>query len=104
MKATNDPGNYRNLSVPFNGPDEANKAVEAFFTEIESVRKRHRIADVAVALAINVKYESGQEGIAMTHGAFGDCFKAESLLAYALGVEQASQRKRIATLLTGKRQ
>lgn len=99
-----DPENYRNLSAPFDGPDEANKAVQAFYTEIESARKRHRIADVAVAVALNVRYESGQEGMAMTHGAFGDSFKAESLLAYALGVEQAEHRQRIATLLKGKRQ
>jgi hypothetical protein len=102
MKTTHDPENYRKLSAPFDGPDEANAAVKAFFEEIESARKRHKITDVAVAIAINVRYENG-EGIAMTHAAFGDCFKTESLLAYALGVEQAEGRQRLATLLKGKR-
>lgn len=103
MKTTNDPENYRKMSVPFDGPDAANDAVRAFYAEVEAARNRHRIADVAVAIALNVKYESGQEGIAMTHAAFGDCFKTESLLAYALGVEQADGRQRLATLLKGKR-
>jgi hypothetical protein len=102
MKTTNDPENYRKNSVPFDGPDAANDAVKAFYTEVEAARNRHRIADVAVAIALNVKYENG-EGIAMTHAAFGDCFKTESLLAYALGVEQADGRQRLATLLKGKR-
>jgi hypothetical protein len=101
MNTKNDPENYRKLSEPFNGPEEANEAIRKFFEEIAEARKRHRIPDVAVALAANVRYESG-EGTAMTYAAYGDVFKAESLLAYAMGAEAADRRERIAKLLKGK--
>jgi hypothetical protein len=98
-----DPENYRKMSEPFNGLDEANNAISAFFEEIGESRKRHRIPDVVVALSVNVRYEEGgREGAPITYATYGDAHKTESLLAYALGSEANERRERIAKLLKGK--
>jgi hypothetical protein len=103
MKTTHDPENYLKLSEPFDGPDQANAALTAFFKDVRAARQKHRITDCTVAVAVNVRYEDGKEGVAMSHAHNGDQAKAESLLAFAFGKEQAWRREYIAKLVAGKR-
>lgn len=89
------------LWEPFDGPDAANDALAAFYEDVRVARLKHRIADCTVVCAVNVRYEDG-EGVAMAHTHNGDQIKAESLLAYAFGKEQAWRREYIARLASGK--
>jgi hypothetical protein len=103
MKTINDPANYLKLSEPFDSPDEANAALSRFMVEVREARQKHRIADCSVAVAVSVRYEDGTEGVAMTCSHNGDHDKAEPLLAFALGKEQALRREYIAKLIAGRK-
>ena len=101
---TFDPENYRKLSVPFNGRDEANDGLNAFYDDVNELRKKHHIADVLVTICVNVRYEGGGEGSAMSHAHFGDSCKAESMAAYTYGAEQAARRELINKFLAGRKE
>lgn len=102
-KVVRDPGTYRAMSVPFESADEANAAIQAFFADLREIRTKHRMRDIHVVGITCVKYADGNEGDAMWSLQIGDSSKAESMLAYALGREQAEHREHIAKLLAGKK-
>lgn len=102
MTKKDDFENHLKLSEPLDGPDAANAAVEAFFKDVGAARQKHRIADCAFVVALNVRYADGVVGQAMTTCSFGDELKIESMLAFGLGREQATRREAIAKLIAGK--
>lgn len=103
MKGFMDPDNYRTMSIPFNGADEANAALTAFFKDLIEIRKKHHIRDVHVVTTTAVKYDDGKEGDAMWSAHLGSSLNAEPMLAFALGQEQAERREQINKLLAGKK-
>jgi len=54
-----DPALYRRMSEPLASPEEANKAVEAFFADLRALREKHHIRDVLCV--VQLAYE--QEGV-----------------------------------------
>lgn len=80
--------------------EAVNAAIVAFYKDIEAAAKRHGIADVLVALAVNVAYDEAP-GRAMSSMGLGDTFSHPQLAAYALGRAQDEVRKRINQLALG---
>lgn len=102
MEKIQDTLNYIKLSEPFDGMDNANAAMMAFYDDVRAVRNKHRIADCSLVCAVNVRDDDGRVGIAMSLCHNGDHAKADVLLSYALGKEQEWRREFIADLLKGK--
>lgn len=96
-----DPQNYREMSVPFFGPEAANLALEAFYDDVRAARQKHRIADVLTVVSVNVIYDEGGEGAALSHSHNGDPMKAESMAAYVFGREQADRKAWLNKLVAG---
>lgn len=93
---------YRQLSAPFESSDAANEAIRAFVTDLRELRERHRIRDVHVIISADVIYGE-REGTVITDAHYGDSLRAEQMLAWALGREQAEHKEFIAKLLATKR-
>lgn len=100
MFTVSDPANYRKLSEPFATPDDANRELQAFFAALAELRKTHHVRDVLVVVAGSVTYESGDEGEFSTTAHFGDSMRAESMAAYAYGMESARRQERISKAFT----
>lgn len=49
----NDSKLYREMSQPFSSGEVANEALQAFFTDVEEARKKHRIAEVIVLCEVS---------------------------------------------------
>jgi hypothetical protein len=77
-----------------------NAAIRAFYVDVEVAAKSHGIADVLVALAVNVAYDEAP-GRVMSSMGLGDTFSRPQLAAYALGRAQDEVRKRINQLALG---
>jgi len=102
MKPIVDPDNYRRMSEAFASPAEADAALEAFSEDVRAARQKHRIADVLVAVCVNIKYEDGHEGQAFSMSQHGSVLVAEPLAAYAYGRAVEQRRESIGKLLKGK--
>jgi hypothetical protein len=81
-------------------PDEANKSIELFFTELGMLREKYGFPDVIAIISLNIKYDSST-GEAITWQQYGDSTKTEMLLAYALGQVQKERRELINRLMSG---
>ena len=102
MKATSNPKLYRELSAPFLSCEEANKSLEAFGSELEALRIKHRIADVVVVVSVNAKTDGDDEGMLSATISFGERNKRALMLANALGKEQKAFEQDIAVLVRSK--
>lgn len=89
---------FREMSVPFASAEAANQAVEAFYVELGELRKKHKLTNVYTV--INASYATtdpeDDEAEFFTSSMFGDFLRAESLVAWALGREQAHRQEMIA--------
>jgi hypothetical protein len=101
MPASKDPEKYRRLSAP-RSADETNKALEAFFEEMGTVREKHGIPNVVLVASVMVQYADGNVGEAVTMSSYGDSLKIVPLLAYGLGQARAEDREMVAKLIAGE--
>ena len=93
------PSLYRQLSEPFPTPEAASAAIEAFWEELEEIRKKHKIPDVHMVLAWKSLGSDGQPGEYTASAHLGNELMAEPMAAYAYGKEQADRRERIASVV-----
>ena len=93
---------YRELSVPFENPDAANQALEAFVAEFRALREKHRICDIVAVLQVNALNSDGEEGVMTAVVKQGDPLRAVVMLAQALGQEQRALGTLIGTLSKAK--
>lgn len=96
----NNPSLYRELSVPFAGPEQADAALSAFYTELYELRVKHRVQDVLIVVQASVKYPDEDEGEVCSCVHFGKDDNAENLAAYALGYLGAQRQERTAKMLS----
>lgn len=105
MKTIKNPARYRKLSEPFPDFGKANEALNAFYTELEALREKHKMPDVYVITRVNAMDDDGEEGNAFSTAHFGDSLLAEGMVAYALGRLQKQRQDIIGNLLnTGLKQ
>lgn len=71
--------------------EQADAAIEAFFTEVKAARIRHQLADVHVVTRANVEQMDG-EAPAMAYAHFGAIQEAEGMCAWAFG--RATEQRR----------
>jgi hypothetical protein len=95
-----DNDNYLRCSTPFETPEEASAALEAFWNEFYELRNKHRVSDVLLTFRIQVRHN--ENGV---HEHMGSLFAGsemftEALAAWALGKAQAERQERIAGLLS----
>lgn len=95
-----DPGNYRKLSDPRTIAD-TDAALSAFWDEFYELRNKHGLPDVYVVFRLPVIDDRGEEGVAMTRMTAGSEVYAESMIAWAFGMETAVRQERIAGLAKG---
>jgi hypothetical protein len=91
-KLFKDPKTYREMCVPFESADVAEKAITAFFEEVREVRIKHKMPDVLLVVSLSWMSE-GEElpTMALVHN--GDSNKAEGMAAFALGHESARREE-----------
>ena len=76
MECEPNPGLYEKLSVPFDSPEQASAAVDAFCEKVAALREQYKLPDVAVNICLTAKTEDG-EVVQMSGGAsWGDNAKA----------------------------
>lgn len=103
MEAKKDPELYRRMSEPYADLDAANDAFNGFFKELYDLREKHRIADVHIVASVPIMTADG-ETASLVRFHIGDSMKAESMLAYAFGSEQAQRESEVLRMLAqGKR-
>ena len=101
MQTTN-PKLYRELSEPFPNEDAAEKALESFREELETLRAKHKIADVIAVLQVNALSKDGEEGVMTATVSFGNALRKLLMLAQALGREQQLLESSINALVSRK--
>ena len=84
----NDVENYLACSVPHKSEGAAREELEAFMNGIGELRRKHRMANVLVAVQMNVKTPDGPAGTVQTHGSFGDDSMALLMAALTYGAEK----------------
>ena len=94
-------GLYRRLNVPFTDATAANTAIEKFRKEVSALREKYAIPDVYTILAVTYISDDGEEARAITLQSLGDAMYSESMVAFALGQEQANRRQYINKLIAG---
>lgn len=86
------PKKYRELLQPFATREEASTAMEAFFSDIEALREKHRIVTMLAIAEVNVVDESepdlGGEVALNSSFSFGNIAKAPLLAAMLYGSER----------------
>jgi hypothetical protein len=99
-----DPDLYAKMAVPFVSKGEADAAVEAFFEELEELRKKHKITTLICALMSTYLNDGGEDMELLTACSYGDHAACEALAAYQLGYQSAERAARTADMLRrGKR-
>lgn len=84
MNSQSNPELYEEMNAPYDSPEEAQAALEAFAADVQEARKRHRIGNVAyVACA-----QDDKEHPWATYGHCGDSRYIVPLLTYALKTER----------------
>ncbi len=86
---------YFKCAAPFPTRDEAEKAIVAFLDEVEALREKHQIADVAVV----IKDAAEDAGSFMIDGFWGNALEQETILAWAFGKAQVERQDRIAEFI-----
>ena len=89
MNQTANPELYRKLSEPFQSNQEADVEMQAFMEGVKALREKHLLPDVVILIQANVKTEDGEEAIFQAVAGFGDPMRRVTMLAQALGREQA---------------
>lgn len=84
---------YHELSRPYPDHGSAVAALDAFAEDLAELRKKHRIADVCVVMAVTAKDEEVTSMVGL-----GDQLKALTLLARAYGAAQEKLRRLLARL------
>ena len=90
-----DPNLFYDLSQPFETREEAEQALDAFCEAVSELRERFHIAELSVALRVEVK----GEGPLLATLARGDSERLESLTAYAFGSAAEKRRRYVKELL-----
>ena len=103
LQKTSNPKLYRELSVPFESTDAAQAAIEAFISDLEASRAKHKIADVVTVIEVNAISGDGREGVMTLSMGFGDQIKKASMLAMALGKERQLFTENLAVLIANKK-
>ena len=86
-----DPATYRRMSEPLASPEEASKAIEAFFADLRAIREKHHMRDVVAV--VQVAYvDNGEEALSTASMVVGSKAEALPLLAVAYGNERAQWR------------
>ncbi len=93
-----DEENYRNLCVPFENIDAANKALNAFNEELYELRNKHRIKDVQITTEVFCIDSEGDEGAAQSTFHYGSRMQALPMAAFAFGQEKIRLAELIAKL------
>lgn len=93
------PSLYHKLSEPFPTYEAASEAIDAFWVDLEEIRKKHKIPDIHLVLAWKALGSDGQPGEYTASAHLGNELMAESMAAYAYGKEQADRRERIASVV-----
>ena len=90
------------MSVPFADSNAANDAVQAFFSDIEDARKKHRIADVAVIVEVVIMVDDQETrgGLSMYLGSSANKLP---LLAREYGAARQEHEEVIALLVKSGR-
>jgi hypothetical protein len=101
-KNENNPALYRKLSEPFSGMDMANASLEAFAKDLAEIREKHKIRDVACVVQVSVMDASGEEGESTATIKLGNYLQHGTMLAMALGKEQAEFESTIRRALAKK--
>lgn len=89
----NDPANYRKMCEPHEQAD-AQAAIDAFIEDVRLARNKHRMMDVHVVIMANMKSPEGNESPVISRSHMGDTGKAQVMLAYALGNQEAEDAER----------
>lgn len=98
----NDPKHYREISVPFDSVEAANKALAAFFENVEAARNKHRIPDVVTLCEISHVLD-GEELRGSASSFLGDSSRVVTILAREYGAEQQRHEERIALIMAHAR-
>lgn len=94
-----DPETYRELCIPFNGPEAANESLIKFQKELYDLRCKYRICDLLFVAQVPIKYEDGEEGSPILIGHYGDIGKSEAMAHFAAGRTSAERQERVAKLV-----
>lgn len=94
-----DSDNYERCRAPFETAEEANAALEAFWSEFYELRNKHRISDVLVTFQMQVRQESGQVSTLFGSLMAGSQLNQEPLAAWALGKAQADRQEMIGRMI-----
>lgn len=86
---------YRELSEPFESPDEANAAIEAFIKDLAEIRKKHGLRDVLCVISSACTYPDGEEADFIMSYQLGDEAKGVLLAAWIYGEAQAEHREMV---------
>lgn len=89
------PKNYRQLSEPFESPEEAEKVVGEFWEEFYALRNKYEIPDILLVLQFSIEYPEG-EGIVLAKLYAGDERNGEGMAAFAYGQCSGERQERIA--------
>lgn len=103
MKTKNDLPNYFKMEVPYEGAEEANKALQGFHEELSELRKKYKITDVLIVTSGYVKYPDGQIGQYIQHSGYGNSLSLPTLAAYAYGQTQAEGMEKLNRLMAGEK-
>jgi hypothetical protein len=88
---------FYDLSKPFETREEAEQALDDFAEAVAELRERFHIAEISVAMRVNVAGEGG--GPLLCTLSRGDSEKVESLTAYAFGSAAEKRRQYVKALI-----
>lgn len=94
-----DPANYRKLSEPFESPDAADAAIQAFWKEFYELRNKHRIADATVVVRTIYATNDGDEAVGLLAMHAGSWIHQESMSAFAYGQAVSDRQQQIGKML-----
>ena len=99
-----DKNNPIRCSEPFASPDAANAAVEAFLKDFEAIRLKHRIPNAYVIVGGMVINPDGNEVPFSTSGGLGRQIEWITMIARAMGQEEAELRQHLNFLRSGRKE
>ncbi len=96
----NDAKLYRQLQEPFESTEAANEAITKFFAEFRELRAKYKMPDTYIIVMVNTIDSEGHEGQSLARAHNGGSMNAETMVAWALGQEQAYRQEKIAEILS----
>lgn len=94
-----DADNYQRCCAPFETGDEANAALEAFWSDFYDLRNKHRIADVLITFRVQVRQQDGQVAELFGSMMAGSELYQEALAAWSLGKASADRQAMIGRMV-----